>query len=69
MLWQADRLSSPLPTIWQVWSPDGTLLGKIILPNGDGCANLVFGPPGKLYIFGEKRLYEARIAAKGVLVA
>lgn len=52
----------------QIWSPDGTLLGKIILPGGDGCSNLVFGPAGTLYILAEQRLYEARLASKGALV-
>lgn len=51
-----------------VWSREGELVGKILLPNGDGCANLVFGPPGRLYIFAETRLYEVQLSAKGVLV-
>lgn len=53
----------------QVWNAEGTLLGKIVLPDGQGCANLVFGPNQKLYIMAEKNLYVASLAVDGHLLS
>lgn len=50
----------------QVWNRHGDLLGKMLLPNGDGCANLVFAPEGTLYILSECRLYRVKLAVEGV---
>lgn len=49
----------------QISDVAGSLLGKIVLPNGDGCANLCFGESGKIYIMAENRLYDAPIAVHG----
>lgn len=62
----------------KVWNKNGALLGKILLgleiasnvpgvPEGRGCANLVF-VPGGLLMFSEDRMYLAKIKAKGALL-
>ncbi|KAG8758586.1 hypothetical protein FRC11_003420 [Ceratobasidium sp. 423] len=60
-----------------VWNKHGALVGKILLglgitlpngiPEGRGCANLVF-VPGGLLMFAEDRMYLATIKAKGALL-
>ncbi|SCV70570.1 BQ2448_3332 [Microbotryum intermedium] len=55
-----------------IYHPDGYLLGKIVLPHDDegkqrGCANLVFGPKGKLIILSETTVWVAAIAQSGEL--
>lgn len=56
----------------QVYSPTSVLIGKILLPRDShgkqrGCANLVFGPPGVLFILSETAVFAARIKATGDL--
>jgi gluconolactonase len=43
-----------------IWAPDGTLLGKILVPGG--VANFCFGRPGELLLLNETRFWVARIA-------
>ncbi|KAK4052516.1 hypothetical protein OIO90_004283 [Microbotryomycetes sp. JL221] len=55
-----------------VYAPSTELIGKILLPrdaqgNQRGCANLVFGPPGVLFILSETTVWSAHIAAVGDL--
>ncbi|CUA75536.1 hypothetical protein RSOLAG22IIIB_05934 [Rhizoctonia solani] len=60
-----------------VWNKHGALVGKILLgldvpsskgvPEGRGCANLVF-VPGGLLMFAEDKAYLATIQAKGALL-
>ncbi|SCZ97967.1 BZ3500_MvSof-1268-A1-R1_Chr7-3g09653 [Microbotryum saponariae] len=55
-----------------VYHPDGYALGKIVIPKDDegnqrGCANLVFGPKGKLVILSETTVWVASIAQSGEL--
>ncbi|KAJ3571723.1 hypothetical protein NP233_g3565 [Leucocoprinus birnbaumii] len=61
--YQPDR--PELPNI-QVFSPDGTLLGKFFT-NMLG-ANLVFAPPDRLVILAETKVFLAKVAAKGVVI-
>jgi gluconolactonase len=50
----------------QVFHPDGTLLGKILVPEKVG--NLTFGGPERdlLYIAASTSLYRIRLATRGV---
>ncbi|GAB7354579.1 hypothetical protein MBLNU459_g5027t1 [Dothideomycetes sp. NU459] len=52
-----------------VWSPGGTLLGKIIVPGG--VANFCFGRSGELFLLNEDKFWVARIAktTSGALLA
>ena len=50
----------------QVYSPSGTLLGKIYL--GTTSANFQFAGKGRMVILGEKNLYYATLAAEGSYV-
>ncbi|EFX04369.1 evolved d-pantonohydrolase [Grosmannia clavigera kw1407] len=50
----------------QVWSPSGTLLGKIFL--GTGAANFQFAGSGRMIICAETQLYYATLAATGSFV-
>lgn len=56
----------------QVYSPSSVLIGKILLPKDSqgqqrGCANLVFGPKGTLFILSETAVFAARIQESGDL--
>lgn len=48
----------------QVWSPQGTLLGKFFI--GMTSANMAFAGDGRLVILAETRIYLAKIAARQV---
>jgi len=55
----------------QVWSPEGTLLGKFVVesssPSNLGTAEMIFtSSPNGLVILAETKMYFASIAAKGV---
>jgi hypothetical protein len=41
-----------------------SLIGKIAIGE-PGCGNLVFGPPGTLFIFAEMRIYRVVFAVSG----
>ncbi|KAJ4357333.1 uncharacterized protein N0V89_001908 [Didymosphaeria variabile] len=43
-----------------VWAPDGTLLGKIVVP--EGCANFCFGRKSELYLLNERRMWMAQLS-------
>ena len=45
-----------------IWGPNGTLLGKIILPGG--CCNFCFGRPGELFLLNETRFCVANLGTK-----
>ena len=47
-----------------VWDSKGVFLGKIKVDH-KGCANLVFGPPGTLFMLGEDKIYRVDLAANG----
>jgi gluconolactonase len=47
-----------------IWDKNGVFLGKICLGKRK-CANLVFGPPGQLYILAEDRIYKASLGVSG----
>ncbi|KAG6035980.1 hypothetical protein E4U19_003916 [Claviceps sp. Clav32 group G5] len=51
-----------------IWSPGGTLLGKILVSGG--VANFCFGRRGEIFILNEKRLLRAKLApsTKGALL-
>jgi len=46
----------------QVWSKNGTLLGKIFI--GTTSANMAFAGDGRLMIMAETKIFMAKIAAK-----
>lgn len=50
----------------QVWSPAGTLLGKIYL--GNTAANFQFSGAGRMVVCAETELYYVTLAAVGAIV-
>lgn len=50
-----------------IWDQSGWLIGKILLPSGFGCANLVFGPKGTLFVLAETRIYRVTLNAETAL--
>ncbi|ORY75322.1 hypothetical protein BCR35DRAFT_292964 [Leucosporidium creatinivorum] len=54
-----------------IYAPSGILLGKILLRDSSGqqggCANLVFGPAGVLFLLSETSVWAAKIEAIGAL--
>ncbi|KAL3425565.1 SMP-30/Gluconolaconase/LRE-like region [Phlyctema vagabunda] len=42
-----------------VWTPGGTLIGKIYVPGG--CANLCFGKGGEMFLLNEERMWRAQL--------
>lgn len=50
----------------QVWSPAGTLLGKIYL--GNTAANFQFAGAGRMVVCAETELYYVTLAAVGAIV-
>lgn len=54
-----------------IYSPAGVLLGKILLRDSlgqqRGCANLVFGPDGVLFLLSEASVWAAKIEGVGAL--
>ncbi|KAG5925930.1 hypothetical protein E4U42_003810 [Claviceps africana] len=51
-----------------IWSPDGTLLGKILVEGG--VSNFCFGRAGEIFLLNENRLFRAQLASstKGALL-
>jgi gluconolactonase len=51
-----------------VWSPGGTLIGRILVP--EGSANFCFGRLGEIFILNEHRIWRAQLAShvKGALL-
>ena len=43
-----------------IWSPGGTLLGKVIVPGG--VANFCFGRSGELFLLNETRFWVLQVA-------
>ncbi|KAH8602100.1 D-lactonohydrolase-like protein-like protein [Bisporella sp. PMI_857] len=52
----------------EVWSPNGSLIGKILVPGG--CANFCFGKDGELFICAETKFWRLQLAksTKGALL-
>lgn len=54
-----------------IYSPAGILIGKILLRDSEGqqggCANLVFGPAGVLFLLSETSVWAAKIQGVGAL--
>jgi len=52
----------------EVWSPAGTLIGRIMVPGG--VANFCFGKEGEMFICGEQKLWRLQLArsTKGALL-
>ncbi|RDW89687.1 hypothetical protein BP6252_01719 [Coleophoma cylindrospora] len=42
-----------------VWSPGGTLIGKVFVPGG--CANFCFGKDGEMFMLNENKMYRAQL--------
>jgi gluconolactonase len=42
-----------------VWTPGGTLVGKIYVPGG--CANFCFGPAGEMFLLNETKVWRAKL--------
>lgn len=51
-----------------IWSPGGTLLGKVLIPGG--VANFCFGRSGELFLLNETRFWVLKVAShvKGALL-
>lgn len=51
-----------------IWLPDGTLIGKVIVPGG--IANFCFGRSGEMFLLNETKFWVAKIASdvKGALL-
>lgn len=51
-----------------VWSPGGSLIGKIIIPGG--AANFCFGKDGEMFILNENKVWRAQLGkdVKGALL-
>ena len=51
-----------------IWLPDGTLIGKVIVPGG--VANFCFGRSGEMFLLNETKFWVAKIASdvKGALL-
>ncbi|KAL1981935.1 hypothetical protein VTN96DRAFT_1999 [Rasamsonia emersonii] len=43
-----------------VWTPGGSLIGKIYVPGG--CANFCFGPAGEMFLLNEHKAWRAKLA-------
>lgn len=43
-----------------VWTPGGSLIGKIYVPGG--CANFCFGPAGEMFLLDEHKAWRAKLA-------
>jgi len=51
-----------------VWSPGGTLIGKVLVPGG--VANFCFGRSGEIFLLNEKKFWVLKVAqhVKGALL-
>jgi sugar lactone lactonase YvrE len=45
----------------EVWNPTGSLIGKIVVPGSQGCANFCFGLEGEMFLCGEQRLWRVQL--------
>lgn len=45
-----------------VWSPGGTLIGKVYVPGG--CANFCFGKRGEMFLLNEQKMWRAQLSPK-----
>ncbi|OBT68992.1 hypothetical protein VE03_01383 [Pseudogymnoascus sp. 23342-1-I1] len=43
-----------------VWSPGGTLIGKVYVPGG--CANFCFGKGGEMFLLNEQKMWRAQLS-------
>ncbi|KFY88548.1 hypothetical protein V498_06741 [Pseudogymnoascus sp. VKM F-4517 (FW-2822)] len=43
-----------------VWSPGGTLIGKVYVPSG--CANFCFGRGGEMFLLNEQKMWRAQLS-------
>lgn len=47
----------------EVWNSAGSLIGKIVVPGGQGVANFCFGVNGEMFLCGEQRLWRVQLNA------
>jgi gluconolactonase len=45
----------------EVWNTAGSLMGKIVVPGGQGVTNFCFGIEGEMFLCGEQRFWRVQL--------